>query len=362
MEWLKSVFEHQGWLIQIAIVFLLTIAVYLTEVKVYQRLYKRAEKTKQFWDDALLKAAHAPLVVIILLVGFSVIAKIAAISLGESEFISTVMSVKHITLIVVTIWFLVRLVSEVEVNLAKLQPSKFDRTTVYIISRLIRVSVGLIGLLMILQSVGIPISGLLAFGGGGAIVVGLAAKDVLANFFGGMMIFLDKPFKIGDWVNSPDRNIEGTVEQIGWRLTCIRAFDKRPMYIPNSIFSNIVVKNPSRMSHRQINKIIGVRYDDALKVRTIVNDVKTMLDNHPDIDQIQTKFVNLVNLGPSALEFKVYCFTKTTNWVAFQAIQEDVLLKIIDIVDQHNAQVAFPTTTIHIPEEVHVQQGVEANL
>ena len=103
-----------------------------------------------------------------------------------------------------------------------------------------------------MQALGYSISGVLAFGGIGGIAVGFAAKDLLANFFGGLMIYLDRPFSVGDWIRSPDKNIEGTVEEIGWRLTRIRTFDKRPLYVPNSTFTQISVENPSRMLNRRI--------------------------------------------------------------------------------------------------------------
>ena len=106
---------------------------------------------------------------------------------------------------------------------------------------------------------------MLTFGGVGGLIVGLAAKDLLSNFFGGMMIYFDRPFKVGDWIRSPDRQIEGTVERIGWRMTIIRTFDKRPLYVPNSVFSSIVVENPSRMLNRRINETFGLRYQDADK-------------------------------------------------------------------------------------------------
>ena len=96
------------------------------------------------------------------------------------------------------------------------------------------------------------------------------------------MIYFDKPFKIGDWIRSPDRSIEGTVETIGWRLTVIRTFDKRPLYVPNSVFTNIAVENPRRMSNRRINETIGVRYDDMKSVSKIVDDIKAMLSSHDD--------------------------------------------------------------------------------
>ena len=113
------------------------------------------------------------------------------------------------------------------------------------------------------------------------IAVGFAAKDLLANFFGGLMVYLDRPFAIGDWIRSPDREIEGTVEEIGWRVTCIRTFDKRPIYVPNSVFTQVTVENPSRMLNRRIYETIGVRYDDAAKVRDIITDVSCRNNSSP---------------------------------------------------------------------------------
>ena len=163
------------------------------------------------------------------------------------------------------------------------------------------------------------------------------------------MIFMDKPFDIGDWIRSPDRNIEGTVEYIGWRLTRIRTFDKRPLFVPNSIFSTISVESPTRMHNRRIKKVIGLRYEDAGKVRGILAAVKTMLEEHSDIDQNALTMVNLVEFADSSLNFMVYTFTKTTNWGAYQAIQEDVLLKIIDIITEFGAECAFPSRTLYVP-------------
>jgi len=205
--------------------------------------------------------------------------------------------------------------------------------------------------LILMQASGVPVSGILAFGGASGIGLGFAAKDLLANFFGGLMIFLDRPFAIGDWVRSPDKEIEGIVEYIGWRLTRIRTFDKRPLFVPNGIFANISVENPSRMQNRRIKTVIGLRYEDSFKVAAILKDVEEMLKNHPDIDASKTLFVNLTNFGHFSLEFLVYTFTKTTKWVPFQRIRQDIFLKIIEIIKKHDAQCAYPTTTVHLAQK-----------
>ena len=214
--------------------------------------------------------------------------------------------------------------------------------------------------LIAMQSMGYSISGVLAFGGVGGIAVGFAAKDLLANFFGGFIIHLDRPFKVGDWVRSPDRNIEGTVEHIGWRLTTIRTFDKRPLYVPNAAFTTIAVENPSRMTNRRIYETIGIRYADVGQMATIVDDIKAMLQQHEDIDSDQTLIVNFLAFNASSLDIMVYTFTKTTQWVQFHEVKQDVLLKISDIIEGYGAEVAFPTRTLHLPDGVRLSGSQSA--
>ena len=234
----------------------------------------------------------------------------------------------------------------------------FDRTTVDAIAKLLRISVVITAGLVVLQTLGYSISGVLAFGGIGGIAVGYAAQDLLANFFGGLTIYMDRPFDVGDWIRSPDRQIEGTVEKIGWRITCIRTFDKRPLYVPNSAFSTIAVENPSRMTNRRIYETIGIRYDDAGLMATIIDDVKLMLKEHEEIDAGQTLIVNFNEFAPSSLDFFVYTFTKTTNWIKFHEIKQDVMLKIIGIIEGHGTQCAFPTSTIHLANNIPPEEAV----
>lgn len=162
---------------------------------------------------------------------------------------------------------------------------------------------------------------------------------------------------MGDWIRSPDREIEGTVEDIGWRQTTIRTFDKRPLYVPNAMFTTMSVENPSRMLNRRIYETIGIRYDDASKVAQIVDAVRSMLREHPEIDSDQTLIVNFNHFGPSSLDFFAYTFTRTTNWIQFHEVKEAALLKILDIIDSHGAEIAFPTQTLKIDDAIHVEQA-----
>ena len=338
--------ENDTWILQIFSIVFVALLLDFIQKKILRRIKVQLEKTPNLWDDAFIHAIIKPLSVFIWVFGLSIALEIAGLSNAFKVF--------EVGVIVVVGWTIIRLITYVEINIINQQKIKgktVDKTTADAISQLLRVSVIITSTLVGLQTLGFNISAVLAFGGIGGIAVGFAAKDLLANFFGGLMIYLDRPFSVGDWIRSPDRNIEGTVEKIGWRLTLIRTFDKRPLYIPNSMFANISVENPSRMTHRRIYETIGVRYDDSKLLPVIISDVKDMLLNHPDIDTTQTMIVNFNKFASSSLDFFVYTFTKTTNWIIFHEVKQDVLFKITEIVEKHGAEMAFPTSTIHIENE-----------
>lgn len=223
-----------------------------------------------------------------------------------------------------------------------------DATTARLIARTFKVVVVVVLVLLFGEKLGFSVSGLLAFGGIGGIVIGMASKDVLSNFLSGIMLFYNRQFNIGDWISSPDRNIEGTVVEIGWRITRIITFDHRPLYVPNSLFSSISVENPGRMTNRRIKATISLRYEDAGRMRAVVNDIRDMLRHDDRIDQSQTLLVYFDAFASSSLDILVYCFTKTTNWAQWLEIQQDVYLNIIDIVHRNGADLAFDTQTLYL--------------
>ncbi|PWD83249.1 mechanosensitive ion channel protein MscS [Ignatzschineria indica] len=223
-----------------------------------------------------------------------------------------------------------------------------DKTSAKIITRVLKIAIFLIVLLLFGEHFGLSLSGLMTFGGIGGIAIGFASKDVLSNFFSGVMLFFERPFNIGDWINSPDRKIEGVVKEIGWRSTKIMTFDNRPLYIPNALFSSISVENPGRMTNRRINTEIGLRYEDADKVNAVVNDIRTMLQQNPKIDLTQTLLVYFNAFGESSLNIMIYCFTKTVKWAEWLEAQQEVYLKIIEIVHKNGADFADTTQLLYL--------------
>jgi MscS family membrane protein len=350
-----SLLGDLDWRLELFVVVTLTLLIRFVSMRFLNGAAKRLEKTANIWDDALLDAAKRPLSWLILVFGL-----LWAVGLiddyVDTGFFSTenLAVVRQISLIGLVAWFLIRLIDRAELRIRQTLlssensvQSKIDPTTLMALAKLVRLSVIISAALILMPTLGIEVTALLAFGGVGGIAVGFAAQDLLSNFFGGLMIYLDRPFAIGDWIRSPDRDIEGTVESIGWRLTVVRTFDKRPLYIPNSIFNTLALENPSRMLNRRIKETIGLRYQDASKINDIVMAVRNMLETHEEIDQSQTLMVNLNSYAPSSLDFFIYTFTKTTNWVRYHEIKQDVMIKIINIVHDHDADFAFPTRTIN---------------
>jgi MscS family membrane protein len=342
-----------AWLPQVLAVIFAVIALNIGAYYLLRKIEKITAHTRAVWDDALIKAARKPLTLVLWVTGAAFSIQIVQEHSGMPLF-TFVMPTRDTLIIAALAWFLLRLIRNAAQSiLARSGESAhaLDRTTVDALSKLGRFTVVIVAALVILQTMGFSITGVLAFGGIGGIAVGFAAKDMLANFFGGLTIYLDRPFAVGEWIRSPEKQIEGTVEYIGWRHTRVRAFNKNPIYVPNALFTTIVVENPSRMTNRRIKETIGIRYADLDRLPAIVAEVKAMLLAHPEIDARATLIVNFNQFGASSLDFFIYTFTKTIEWVRYHEVKQDVLLKIAAIIQAHGAEIAFPTRTLHIESD-----------
>lgn len=329
--------------------------------RILLRFEKRVDATKTPWDDILYRAIRRPLGWLIWVIGISWAASVAAsAALQEQEFKEQLLVVvgrlRDASIIAMLAWFTIRFIREFQDLMVSgvdgSKKSTWDPATAAAVGKILRATVSITAFLIILQRFEVGISGVLAAGGIGGIAIGFAARDLLANFFGALMLFIDKPFAVGDWIRSPDKEIEGTVEDIGWRMTRIRTFDQRPLYVPNATFTSITVENPERMINRRIYETFGVRYEDVEIVKPLIDEVREMLKNHPAIDTTKTLMVNLVSYGDFSVNFFVYTFTKTTVWTEFHEIKEEILLLIAEIVRKHGADFAFPTQTVHLPDQI----------
>lgn len=328
-----------GWVVQICITLLLTLLVSF----VLQRIVRRKSTSTQHhdtWRHAIFSSLSVPLRVFIWVGGLTI-----ACDMLHDRFpvhiLSTLLSLQPALNIVIVGWFTLRLTQDC-FKLAAERRGNVSIATLDALEKGTTIAIIVALALFILPNLGISISGLLAFGGIGGIVVGLAAKDMLSNFFGALMLHFDRPFAIGDWVLLPEKNIEGTVEHIGWRKVTIRTPDTKLVYVPNSMFSNLVLINPGRMTHRRIMETISVRYDDIDKMPQITEGIRNILRNHSHLDQASGVVAHLDKFSAYSVDIVISAFTRRTTWADYLAVKEEILLEISRLITRCGAEIAFP--------------------
>ena len=311
---------------------------------ILKQITKHSDSTKTQIDDHLIRAISAPLKVLIWY-GWLYLSLRELTS--EIQSLGQIVSYISITPVFILTWGILRLISSVE-NFMLESEGSFDKDSVRLFARLMKILFVFAIILGVAQFYGYAISSILTLGGVGGIVVGFAAKDMLANVFGGLMIQMDKPFSTGDWIRTSDRSIEGVVEKIGWRMTRIRTFSKNPVYVPNGIFATIPIETPSRMTNRQIYEVIGIRYDDIAQMESIIEKVQTLLANNKHIANDQPCRVYFDVFNASSLDFVIWAFSSDTEVGEFKKMKGKLLLDIAQIIADHNAEIAYPTQTLHI--------------
>jgi len=312
-------------------------------------IFKAAQKTSSEMDDMLLKSLNKPAEFLIVVLGCYISVEVLQLPLKPTNIDQLARNVIHVLLTFNLAWFCYNLVGLLEKWLghwAGRTESTLDDQLIPFIRKTLRVFIVFLAILMLVQNLGYSISGLLASLGLGGLAVALAAKDSLSNIFGSIMILLDRPFMIGDWIKAGD--MEGTVEEIGFRSTRIRTFAKTMITVPNSSLMNMSIDNFSQMPKRRIKLTVGVTYDTSpTQMRQAVADIKQLLREHPAIDQ-DFFLVNFTDFGASSLDIMVYCFTGSTVWGEYLDAREDVCLKIMDALEKIGLEIAFPSRTLYL--------------
>ena len=227
----------------------------------------------------------------------------------------------------------------------QIEDQQDESMLINVMSRLYTIAVLLVVTAALMVNFGVPSGAIATMLGGAGIGLSFATQQISQNFLSGFMLFFNRPFREGDWINA--NNLEGTVENIGWYYTRIRTFDRRPLYIPNSVFATNPIENPGEMYNRRIRANISLRYEDLGKIDGISKQVRKHLQHHPDIDQNQTILVNFNEWDASSINMMIYCFTKTTVWKDWLDIQQSIFLDIAGIVQKSGADFAFDCTTLY---------------
>jgi len=361
-ESLSAAIGLRPWAITVFLIVLVAMLLDFLQRRLLSRFGKVVSRTPNLWDDAIFKSAKRPFSLLVWLIGITLAAQLIPVR-EEDGLLNAdlIIRIRQIGILTAISWFLYTFVSNIESNIiekARRNERKIDQTTINAVGRVVRIAIVVTAVLVGLDTLGFNIAGLMAVGGIGGLAVGLASKDMLANFFGGVTVYIDRPFGIGDWILLKEKGIEGVVEDIGWRQTTIRKFDKRPVYVPNAVFTTASVENPSRMTHRRIYETIGLRYKDIAQMETITNAVREMLVSHSEIDEQQTLMVQFNAFNQSSVDFFIYCMTHTVNWQRYHEVKQDVLLRVSGIVLANDSAIAYPTRTLDL-ESIPGFPGIE---
>ncbi|MEB3240692.1 MAG: mechanosensitive ion channel family protein [Synechococcus sp.] len=226
-----------------------------------------------------------------------------------------------------------------------LEDPKDEAMLISLLDRLFVIAVIVLCTAGLMVTFGVSSTAVATMLGGAGIGIGFGTQHISQNFLSGFMLFFNRPFKEGDWISTS--GLEGTVEKIGWYHTKLRTFERRPLYIPNAVFATNPIENPGQMYNRRIKASISLRYEDLPRMASITSQIRTMLSEHPDIDQKQVILVNFNQWDSSSVNIQVYCFTHTTVWKDWLDIQQEIFLTIATIIQQAGADFAFPSTTLY---------------
>jgi MscS family membrane protein len=303
-------------------------------------------KKSSTFNEEVFYSIQKPLSYLFIFVGMNISLQFLKI---PEEMLSFVVPLIKSGFAFIIFWTLYNVLTPLTVVIQKIT-EKFGQELSYDITnfliKTLRFLIIAFGFVAIMSVWGYNISGFLASLGLVGMALALAAKDTAANLFGSLVIFSDRPFKVGDWIMTPE--VEGIVEEVGIRSTKVRTFAQALVTVPNAVLANSAILNWSRMGKRRIKMNIGLTYSTtASQMQAIVDELRAMLVAHEEIHQ-ETIFIYFTDFQDSSLGIFCYFFTKTTNWGEYMRVREDVNLKIMHIVENNGASFAFPSRSLYI--------------
>ena len=320
---------------------------------IIRRLSKLVLRSKNQIDDAIIDVIEGPLKFLPVVIGFFIASSYIDFSANVQNFIDLI----NRSLITIFIfWLLHQLVVPFSFLIKKFE-DKISKPLVDWTLRGLKILIFVLGIVAILELWGIKVGPVIAGLGLFGVAVALGAQDLFKNLISGIMILMEKRFTIGD-VILVSGEVEGVVEQIGFRSTLIRRFDTTPVMIPNYKFAEQSVINHTRRHHRRVRWLIGLEY------RTTTQQLKNIRDQISSLIQDDSKyaknentnfFVRIDSFSESSIDMLVQAFTETNDWGEFLKIKESLAVNIIEIVEKNKAGFAFPSQSIYLesfPEEV----------
>ncbi|MFD2630576.1 mechanosensitive ion channel family protein [Oceanobacillus kapialis] len=256
-------------------------------------------------------------------------------------------------------WGLYNLSSSSSVLFSKINKKyniKIDNILIPFFSRALRLIIVAISISVIAQEFNYDINGFVAGLGIGGLAFALAAKDALANLFGGIIIITEKPFTIGDWIKTS--SVEGTIEDISFRSTKVRTFAQALVTVPNATLSNEAITNWSKMGKRQITFKLTLMYGAKREqLEGVVKDIQVLLKHHDAIHK-ETILVNVDAYSDNGLEIFLYFFTNTTDWEEYLKVKQEINLSIMAIIEREKLEIAIPSRKLYVePDLVKEKQA-----
>lgn len=318
-----------------------------TTIVTVARLVTR--RTPGALDETLAEAAAGPVRVVLAATIFS--GGLYALDLPDPVHRVFASLAKGLVVAGIT-WFAVRVVGVAGERIQFRMAERGDRvgiSVVPLIRRVVSAVIVLLAIVVVIGTLGVNVTGIVAGLGVGGLAVALAAQRSLENLFGGLTLVVDQPVRVGDFCRFGEQL--GTIEDIGLRSTRVRTLHRTVVTVPNAEFATMQLENFARRDRIWLQTTIGVRYETTPdQLRRLLSGLKAMLLDHPKVDPDPAR-VRFVGFGASSLDVEIFAYVRTTDYDEFLAVREDVYLRIMDVVAENGTGFAFPSRTVYVAND-----------
>ena len=334
-------------LIGIGIFFIFLIFRGLISKLIIKKLEIISKRTNNKLDDTFVQALEGPARFLPIVLGFFIASYYMSFSNDGREVVDTI----NRTLITIFIfWVIHQIIEPVSYILSGLD-KLLTRELIGWIIKSLKILIFILGLAAVLELWGIKIGPIIAGLGLFGVAVALGAQDLFKNLISGILVLVEKRFKIGDWI-SVEGIIEGTVENIGFRSTSIRKFDKSLAIIPNFQFAENAVVNISETSNWRVRWIITLQYDSTIEqLKKVREEIEKYINSSDDYNQSAGVAVRIEKFSDSSIDILVRCFTNSSSWSNSLEVKERLAIEIKQIVEKNGASFAFPSQSIYVEKK-----------
>ena len=313
---------------------------------ILNRLSRIVSRTSNQIDDAIIEVLDGPLKFLPVVIGFFIASSYLDISENNQDFLD-LLNRSLITIFI--FWLLHQLIIPFSFVIKNFE-SKISKPLVDWTLKGLKILVIVLGAVAILELWGIRVGPVIAGLGLFGVAVALGAQDLFKNLISGIMILMEKRFTVGD-VILVSGEVEGVVEQIGFRSTLVRRFDSTPVMVPNYKFAEQSVTNYTRRHHRRIRWLVGLEYSTTIdQLKNIRSEIEYLIKNENDFAKNENAnfYVRIDSFSDSSIDMLVQAFTLTNDWGEYLKIKENLAVKIIEIVEKNKAGFAFPSQSLYI--------------